>query len=307
MATPPDVLVLGPGGMKGFYHLGALSFLHEKHYLDRITTIIGVSIGAGIGLLMCLGYSIYEIIIFGLKNDLFQDVPKVETLSEIFKKEGVVGLLVHMLSKIDSITEMLGRQGVITNRLFQDQLIRMAKLKFGFVPSLLQLYNLSGIHFITVTSNWNKKEPVYIDYKTFPEMNCVDAVLLSVNIPGLMARIEYDGNTYVDGAFTDPYPVWVMDEEPHHVLGLAIVSDASANPTTNISDTLHYVYQSFTLSMHQMRKLMRAYSSDRVTHLWLHHAKLVDAIGLYLTPSDKLAMIDSGMKQAREWWEGNKL
>ena len=49
---PPEVIVIGPGGCKGFLELGALLYLEKEGYLRSVKTYAGVSVGAVISLLI---------------------------------------------------------------------------------------------------------------------------------------------------------------------------------------------------------------------------------------------------------------
>ena len=69
----PDVIVLGPGGMKGFLELGCLLPFQKLKILDNIKIMVGVSVGSIILLLYMLGYSVEDIIQEGLSVDVQKD------------------------------------------------------------------------------------------------------------------------------------------------------------------------------------------------------------------------------------------
>jgi predicted acylesterase/phospholipase RssA len=68
----PHVIILGPGGVKGFLQLGLLYILTQNNFLDDVHTYIGVSIGSIISLLVVCNYSIDEIISHAIHTDLFE-------------------------------------------------------------------------------------------------------------------------------------------------------------------------------------------------------------------------------------------
>ncbi|GAH01238.1 unnamed protein product, partial [marine sediment metagenome] len=51
----PNILVIGPGGIKGFYYCGALLSLDSGGILSDVDTIVGCSVGSLIGLLLISG------------------------------------------------------------------------------------------------------------------------------------------------------------------------------------------------------------------------------------------------------------
>ena len=67
-------LVLGSGGIYGFTILGALKYLEDNNFYKReeLNNILGVSIGAILGLFISLGYELDEIIELGMKLDFFK-------------------------------------------------------------------------------------------------------------------------------------------------------------------------------------------------------------------------------------------
>ena len=72
MSWKPRVLVLGPGGIKGFAILGCLALLEDNGLFNETDTYCGVSIGALICLLMVAGYEIREIIGKAALLDIFK-------------------------------------------------------------------------------------------------------------------------------------------------------------------------------------------------------------------------------------------
>src|SRR6056297_432346 len=89
MHINPEVLVLGPGGVKGFLQLGALYRLEQDKMLDNIQIYCGVSVGAIISLMMVCGYTISEIIMDAVDMDLFEDFSNI-SISKIPKKIGIM-------------------------------------------------------------------------------------------------------------------------------------------------------------------------------------------------------------------------
>ena len=81
----PNVLVLGPGGIKGFAELGALIFLESVNYIDSIDTIVGCSVGSVIGLLLIIGYSATEILSEVIQSSIFDEIGSI-SLKDIKEK-----------------------------------------------------------------------------------------------------------------------------------------------------------------------------------------------------------------------------
>lgn len=194
----PKVLGIGPGGEKGYYYLGALRELKSQGLLDQLKVISGCSIGSIIGLMIVIGMEIKEItkIMFGVS---YRDVIQGFGLDSI--KEG--GLF-----NIDGLREKIRE---------------VIKTKLGYIPNLKQLYHFSGIEFcVSITNTGRKNYRQYLNYKTAPELDCVEAVILSSCVPFCFKRLQYKGDDVIDGAWSDPYPIEPYDDGKTSILGLFI-------------------------------------------------------------------------------------
>lgn len=197
-----DTLVIGPGGTKGFVFLGHLYFLEQNKLLLGIRRYFGVSIGSIICLLHICGYTIWEIV--GHAKDI-----------ELFD-----------IGNFQSIADIIMNHSLVSFGKLKDQFEKLVSDKFGMIPTMKELYDLTGKEFTTVGSNISKDIPeaTYFNYNTFPDILCTEACLLSSSIPGVFKKYEYNGQFYVDGALTDPYPVGYEYTDETRVIGLSVVS-----------------------------------------------------------------------------------
>ena len=196
----PKVLVLGPGGIKGFEMLGFLLPLEEQGILKHIDTFCGVSIGSIIALLYITGYSIRQIITEANKLNIFSD-----------------------LNNLD-ITNSLYNKGFISNDKIKTRLSNLIYDKLGSIPSLIDLYQLTGKSFITVSLNATDQESIIMDLNTHPNVSCIDACMYSINIPFVFYQLYYNNKLMIDGAFANPYPINYFDDGDTNVLGLYVSS-----------------------------------------------------------------------------------
>lgn len=256
----PNVLVLGPGGTKGYMTLGSLKYLYEINYLDEVHTWVGCSIGSIISLLMLAGYTPDEVIIWSTDVEILNDASSIK-LGEVIKEKGVV-----------------------SNKDIRNTLEEMIIQQFGIVPSLQQLYQITGKDFyvtaVRIVSPTT--QTIYFSRHTNPYMSCIDAVLLSSNIPGVFRKLSHNGYYYIDGAFGNPYPVNIVDDGINRVLGIYIMSD-TGNDYDNIA-----TYTALTLytPINSLRKFVIDNSTKNCRHLRLMCGKL-KAGGLSMTPQKR--------------------
>lgn len=194
----PQVLILGPGGEKGLYELGALMYLNNNHLLDDVKIYAGVSVGAIISLLLVCDYTPSKIIAKALEIDFFRyfEHPDLELL--------------------------LREKGLITHQPIRQILTELVEDKYGFVPTLGRLYELTGRELMAVATDMNQQRPVYLNYHTTPELNCIEAVIMSSSIPLIFTQIEWGKYLFVDGFLSNPYPVDYYDNKGNTILGIYI-------------------------------------------------------------------------------------
>lgn len=282
MASPdvsnwvPTTLVLGPGGIKGFLILGALLVFEKAGYLDRIHRFVGVSVGAVISLMLVAGYTVTEIIAEALDTNLFQDISCI------------------------NLSEIKNNIGLISNANIKDRLITRMEDKFGFVPTLNQLYMATGKCLVSVAMNLDKGQPEYMSYETEPNISSVDAALLSMNIPLIFYKLKYKGCVYIDGAFGDPYPVKKYDDNKTDILGIYITDE---NPNHHVpvdSNPILYLYKILDCQMTRNRKISKMIASPRCKHLELF-TSTIDTIGITVDIQGKTQMVLSGYTAAQKF------
>lgn len=273
MEWMPEVLVLGPGGMKGFLELGALLVLEKEKILDNINRYIGVSVGAIIALHLLIGFKVDEIISIALDTSIFEDITNIDPKS--IKKNG----------------------GIISNHHIRDILISNIKKKLGFIPTMKQLYSVTQCNLVCVTMNIDKDEVEYISHETEPSLSCIDAVLMSMNIPLLFYKIKFRDSIYIDGAFGNPYPIDYYDDGKTNILGIYIKSKVPDNIKSVDDSNIWYIYKILFSSMNQNREIIMKRSSDKCRHLELL-SSTVDTSGITLDHKAKADMISCGYHDA---------
>lgn len=272
----PDILVLGPGGFKSLTELGALNELDKHQFLERVRTYVGVSAGAVISLLLVSGYSPKQVITEAITFDLFHDLFKNFT--------------------IDTLKDVEKKQGILTNGSLKDKLESMIRDKFGVIPTLKGLYHATGLKLVTVTLNISIAKVCHISYETDPDISCVDAVLLSTNIPLVFQKIKYKSQFYTDGALGDPYPIDKYDDGIHNVLGLYIFNNPSCD---TIGDYIRTIIES-TITQLRLRSMEKL--SERCKHISLESV-LKDSTGLGITADQKACLILTGEQAAAKFIE----
>jgi predicted acylesterase/phospholipase RssA len=269
----PKVLVLGPGGIKGFLELGALYTLEQYHILDNVETFVGVSVGAIIGLLLVVGYDIVEIIAEAADVNIFEDISAVR------------------------FQDMRDNVGLISSAPVKRKLIRSVENKLGYVPTLQGLYALTGKKLVCVTVNLDREQTEFMSCDTEPDMSCVDAVMFSMNIPIIFYKLKYQGCVYVDGALGNPFPVNEYDDGETDILGIYIDSTRRTEGEPMDATTTLYLNKIIHITMSSLRYYIIRGCSRKVKCLRLE-SNIIDSTGLSIDAELKANMIVSGYKSA---------
>lgn len=275
-----NVLTLGPGGIKGFLQLGALQHLENTGYLDNIHYYCGCSAGAIICFLIILGYDITQIILICLKYDILFDIRNID------------------------IPKIKNKMGLISNDQLRKILLNCVEDKFGFPLTMEELYQATGCEFTIITVNVDSKteKTVQIDHNSHPDISCVDAVLLSSNLPFIFYQMQYKGEVYIDGAFGNPYPVDVYDKENNYTIGMYITFNQTDVNQKSRNNPIFYLDQTLDVAISKIRKLIILNSSERCQHIPLFFYN-PDPIGFTTGKSKKISMILEGYKQIQTIFE----
>ena len=264
----PDVIMLGPAGAKGLLFIGCLKRLYrEKEFLSNVQTWSGVSAGAAVCLLIVMGYEIEEIIDICMDLNILEDIMGIN---------------------LDRAREKLG---LIPNKTVENKLKSNIVKKFGYIPSLKELYLLTGVHLVLVTYNLDKFRVEYLDKDTEPNLSCLEAAMMSMAIPGLIEPRKYKGQTYVDGAIGAPYPVLHFDIKNNKVLGMYVSSEEDLYCSDKTPG--NYAYRVLQASMRTLRDFEIAYSSSNVKNIPLK-TLVKDTTGISIDKATREKMIDYG-------------
>jgi len=270
----PEVLVIGPGGSKGFLYLGFLFECTSHQLLSETRIYCGVSVGSIIALLLLVGYTPAEIIQEALLFEFFQGFE-------------------WNFAKISST------QGILSTEPIRDHLSSLVRRKLGSIPTLLELQRITGRVFCAVTHDVTEEKTLLLSPATDPDTSCLDAVIFSLSIPLLFQQQRYRGNICIDGAFGNPLPLDFFDNGRRKILAIYLQNINSSSSTENLSFT-RYLFKIIQSAMDQRRIaiLQNASAACQVVRLT---TDTFDTTGSFLTLETKVKMVLSGMEAARNY------
>lgn len=274
----PRYVTLGPGGVRGFYMLGALSRLKSSGLLDGVTGYSGSSVGAMISLLMVAGYEPVEITSIAADTSLFADFFSArlgEKLMEI--KENV---------------------GLISNDSIRTTLERVIRAKYGHVVTLGELHHLTGKELYIVTYNLTLGRTDYISHLNHPDLSVVAAVLLSISIPFLFYQSMLHGHVCLDGGLTDPMPIRPFATRQERVLAIYVrTTIVERDDDSEIARLTKRIQKIIMAPMAELRDRTIRGAGSNVTFIGLDSHTL-DTTGSTATVGDRAQMFIEGQRIA---------
>ena len=206
-------LVLSGGGAKGYAHLGVLRILERENI--KIDYIAGTSIGAFVGTLYSIGYSIDEI-------EKILDNLNIESFLE--SGSNLTGLDLNKKETLKKYSFYINFDNELNYSLPKG--LRETEELYLVVKNLLKNYeNIKNfdnfpIPLRVVATNLNTGET-----KSFSEGDIAKILTASMAIPTIFEPVEVNGALYVDGLVSRNLPV----EEAYDMgADLVIASDVGA-------------------------------------------------------------------------------
>jgi NTE family protein len=201
-------LVFSASGSNIFIHLGFLKYLGNNNMLDIADTFIGTSGGAIMALIISLGYDL-------------------DTITELFLK-----IDSEKLKKIDtnSVLNFFDNYGLDDGENMERVLRIILKTKHKSDRiTFKELYETYTKKLVICSINLQKHQEVYFEYKKYPDLDVIDAVLMSLSIPIMFSPRRFDGDLYVDGGLICPYPIDFLESDSsllrEETLGIIIAPD----------------------------------------------------------------------------------
>lgn len=240
-------LVLSGGGVKGYAHLGVLRVLERENI--KIDYITGTSIGALIGTLYSIGYSIDEIEKFldDINVSSFLETVTDNTNLSLEKKESLKKYSAYLSFDNElNFSFPKGLKGTGEEYLILKKILG----KYEYMDS----FDNFPIPLRIVATNLNTGET-----KAFSKGDVAKVLIASMAIPSIFEPMKIDGEIYVDGLVSRNLPV----EEAYEMgADIVIASDIGA-PVVEKDDynILSVMSQANTIQASNITKVSREKAS----------------------------------------------
>lgn len=298
-------IVFEGGGVKGVAYIGVIKHLDELGILKNIKAFAGSSAGAITASLLAIGCDY---------NDIVDNLYDINFKNFLDNDKNLFLDAVHLIKDY----------GACSGEYFINWLGNIIYKKTNNKDYTLgDLWNDKKINLVITTTELNSMDPIYLSYKTHPDLSIRYAVRLSMSIPYIFEAVRYNDNIYVDGGLMDNYPLHVFDGEypgdPYAIsddiepniqtLGVRMIGNnddvQGKSSKTNI-DINNLKSFTMTIFNSMMKSASRQYSSKRY---WERSIVIntgdISGIDFSLSDNEKRILQNNGYLSCKEFF--NKL
>jgi len=263
-------LLLSGGGIKGLLTIGSLQYLiNEKYFnIDECQLFAGISVGSIISLLLCLNYSIDEII----------------SLSRQIKFENYEINHYDLSFFIDQYGFDNGDKLILTLENILYEKLQVKDISF------LDLYNHTNKNFIVQACNLSTYKLSTFSHIHSPDMSVILAIRMSCSIPIYFTPIIYKDEYYVDGYIITNIPIL----ENLSNINTLCISIQSSNIDNNFNNIACY-----------FKKIIDCYNrNNQMKVSYVNHIILYDDdYFLFSISMEKInSLIIKGYEQTKEYY-----
>ena len=271
-----DTIVLGGGGMKCIATLGAIQYVYDYGCPHKIRKYSGTSAGSMICLLLIVGYTPIELVVYICTQRVVESLLPADIVSLI---KGCGALAFEKIER--HIRKM------VSSKLGKD------------VVTLKELHELTDKTLICATYNMTKNACEYVSFETHPDLDCVTAVRMSSSIPIVFAECIVNGDLYLDGGVVDNFPISVVKPDDT-VFGCVLFTKYDRLDKNRIIGLLRIVTS--VSSNFYIQRMISTYTAAKILTIFLENTDVFD---FELTSVTRLDLFSKGYNSAVEFFKNS--
>lgn len=233
-------IVFSGGAMKGYCFIGILKYLEETNTISQIKHLIGTSVGACISLVINIGFNSEELTLLMSQMDIF----KYYSLSS------------------DKVLNILDTYGINNGNSLINSFKIIIKKKLGTdTITFKELYDKTKVKLTMIGTHLNTMNTITYNYETYPDMNVIDALRISIGVPIIFDPVKINNDFYVDGGLVNNYAIDILDDEMDNTLGI-LLDDNTIHTINSIDSYLLSVILAGFNAQHIIKK--RKYKNNTI-------------------------------------------
>jgi len=198
-------------------------------------------------------------------------------------------------------TDVLNEYSISDDK--EELLIRCITERYGFVPTMKELENLTEKSLRITVYNLTKERIEVFSAKTVPNMSCVTACLFASSKISTESCYSYCGNIYCDASLYQPIPISQSKENEKVLCVYTTIRDLKPNglATLDSTDLLHYSLRKSQDSCKE--RTIECYCDEN----WLVMKLDVEFSCKDPSPDQRISMSQSGSGKVITWPIKNKI
>lgn len=279
--VPPRRIALSGGGIRTIAHAGALQAWRDAGVLSAVREYLGVSGGAFVAMILCLGYSIDELRRLCIEFDF-------NTLNTFDPDQAFL---------------FLETLGLDTGHALERLLVSILKHKgYGPHATFQELSDQTPILRVFAT-NLTTCEVQEFSKAVTPTTEIIFAVRSSMSLPLYYTPMKHpdSGHTFVDGGVLHNLPMaFLKEEELHDTWGIMFNQPPAAlgNPSAGIFEYMKHLYNSM---LHKRYEGMLRSMSHKILRIPIAH---ISPIHFSLSQQEKEDILREAAANAAEFLYG---
>ena len=228
-------LVIAGGGPTGLITCGAISEMICQKIINttKIEKVYATSIGAALGVLICLDYNWSDDIYNFFVMRPWEKTISIESddIMDIFNGGCYLDKLFNVI-KYDIFLKLLEVCDITEE------------------TTLLDLYNITNKELYMYTININTAKILELSYKTTPTLSLIKALCMTSCLPPIFRPIEYEGEYYMDGGAIVNYPLnnCINNNKKEETFGFNMSGIYLDIFNPNISNMFYYLQHLYNMS-----------------------------------------------------------
>lgn len=258
------------GGIKGISQIGAMDALMKYGFI-KAEGYLGSSVGSILATLFACGYTVEEL------------------------KRLMTEINFHDYKEID-FKNFLTNFGLDNGQKLMKLFRIMIKQKMGEKTTFKELYEYTRKLLVITGSCINTGDTTYFDHINYPDMQVIEAIRISISIPGYYTMPTFGNYSFTDGAISDNMPfTYLSDEQIKESIGIQLYDGEIIEKIESVED-----YASALL------KCVAKNTSKTILNKYPENVIKVDmsdisALDFNMDKEQKQAMFQRGYDSAKEF------
>jgi len=273
-------LIISGGGFKVIRILGGLKYMEEQNSLKQIKAFYGTSAGGILCLLLCLNYSMNQII--KIFNEHFTEKLKVVNadINNFFNK--------YSFCDSTKFTKLIKTLiGCKLNPVNPNQYKEI---------TLKELYEKTGKKLTCTTISLKTYKIKYLNYINQPNLPVYKLICMTSCIPLVFEPIEHEGDFYIDGGIVDNFPITAV---PIHELPLTLgigIKSPKYDCDISYGNVIEYINRIiFIAANHDLPRNL-----NNVVYVTIDKRLEQNMIDTEITVDERMEMIDAGYEEVKQ-------